>query len=83
LLFFGIKKISQLVRSFGKVSVEFQKSRIEINRELQRMKDQTDVSNIGGEKLETIADSLRIEYSNKNDEELRNLIDKEVGKEGN
>ena len=47
------------------------------------MKDQTDVSNIGGEKLETIADSLRIEYSNKNDEELRNLIDKEVGKEGN
>ena len=46
------------------------------------MKDQTDVSNIDREKLETIADSLRIEYSNKNDEELRNAIDKEVGKEG-
>jgi sec-independent protein translocase protein TatA len=45
------------------------------------LKDQTDVANIDREKLETIADTLGIDYSNKNDEELRNAINKEVGKE--
>ncbi len=34
------------------------------------------------EKLETIADTLGIDYSNKNDEELRKAINREVGKEG-
>jgi sec-independent protein translocase protein TatA len=82
LLFFGIKKIPQLARSFGKASAEFQKSKIEANRELQRLKDQTDVSNIDREKLETIADTLGIGYSNKNDEELRKAINRQVGKEG-
>jgi sec-independent protein translocase protein TatA len=82
LLFFGIKKIPQLARSIGKASAEFQKSKIEANRELQRLKDQTDVSNIDREKLETIAETLGIDYSNKNDEELRNAINREVGKEG-
>jgi sec-independent protein translocase protein TatA len=81
LLFFGVKKIPQLARSFGKASAEFQKSKIEANRELKRLKDQTDVANIDREKLETIADTLGIDYSNKNDEELRNAINKEVGKE--
>jgi hypothetical protein len=32
--------------------------------------------------LETIADTLGIDYSNKNDEELRKAINREVGKEG-
>jgi sec-independent protein translocase protein TatA len=45
------------------------------------LKDQTDVSNIDREKLETIADTLGIDYSNKNDDELRNAINKEVTKE--
>jgi sec-independent protein translocase protein TatA len=81
LLFFGVKKIPQLARSFGKASAEFQKSKIEANRELQQLKNQTDVSNIDREKLESIADTLGIDYSNKNDEELRNTINREVGKE--
>src|SRR5512145_938273 len=81
ILFFGVKKIPQLARSFGKASAEFQKSKIEANREIEQLKDQTDVSNIDREKLETIADTLGIDYSNKNDEELRNAINKEVGKE--
>jgi len=81
MLFLGVKKIPQLARSFGKASAEFQKSKIEANRELERLKDQTDVSNIDREKLETIADTLGIDYSNKNDEELRNAINKEIGKE--
>lgn len=81
ILFFGVKKIPQLARSFGKASSEFQKSRIEANKELERLKDQKDDSIIDREKLETIASTLGIDYSNKNDEELRNAINKEVGKE--
>jgi len=81
ILFFGVKKIPQLARSFGKASAEFQKSKLEADRELAPLKDQTDVSNIDREKLETIADTLGIDYSNKNDDELRNAINKEVTKE--
>jgi sec-independent protein translocase protein TatA len=81
ILFFGVKKIPQLARSFGKASAEFQKSKIEANKELERLKDQKDDSIIDREKLETIASTLGIDYSNKNDEELRNAINKEVGKE--
>ena len=82
ILFFGVKKIPQLARSFGKASSEFQKSRIEANKELERLKDQKDDSIIDREKLETIASTLGIDYSNKNDEELRKAINREVGKEG-
>lgn len=81
LLFVGVKKIPQLARSFGKASAEFQKSKIEAKRELEQLKDRTEVSDIDRDKLETIADTLGIDYSNKNDEELRNAINKEVGQE--
>lgn len=54
---------------------------MEANRELERLKDQEDVSNVDREKLESIADTLGIDYSNKNDEELRNAINKEVQNE--
>lgn len=81
ILFFGVKKIPQLAKSVGKASAEFQKSKIEAIRELERLKDRIDVSDIDREKLETIADTLGIDYSNKNNEELRNAIDEEVGKE--
>ena len=83
MLFLGVKKIPQQARSAGKASAEFQKSKIEANRELERLKDRIDVSDIDREKLETIADTLGIDYSNKNDEELRNAINKEVGRERN
>lgn len=81
MLFVGVKKIPQLARSFGKASAEFQKSKIEAKRELEQLKDRTEVSDIDRDKLETIADTLGIDYSNKNDEELRNAINKEVGEE--
>ena len=76
-IFFGVRKIPELARSFGKASAEFQKARIEAKRELQQMKSQ---ENIGREKLETIADSLGIDYTNKNDEELRTAIEIELNK---
>ena len=76
-IFFGVRKIPELARSFGKASAEFQKARIEAKRELQQMKSQ---GNVGREKLETIADSLGIDYTNKNDEELRTAIEIELNK---
>src|SRR5215217_2468887 len=70
-VFFGVRKIPELARSFGKASAEFQKARIEAKRELQEMKSQG--NNVGREKLETIAESLG-DYTNKNDDELRAAI---------
>jgi sec-independent protein translocase protein TatA len=76
-IFFGVRKIPELARSFGKASAEFQKARIEAKRELQQMKTQ---GSIGREKLEAIADSLGIDYTNKNDDELRTAIEIELNK---
>ena len=77
-VFFGVRKIPELAKSFGKASAEFQKARIQAKRELQQMKSEG--SSIGREKLETIADSLGIDYTNKNDDELRTAIEIELNK---
>jgi sec-independent protein translocase protein TatA len=76
-IFFGVRKIPELAKSFGKASAEFQKARIQAKRELQQMQSQ---GNVGREKLETIAESLGIDYTNKNDDELRTAIDIELNK---
>jgi sec-independent protein translocase protein TatA len=76
-IFFGVKKIPELAKSFGKATAEFEKARIEAKRELQQLKSQ---GNVGREKLESIADSLGINYTNKNDDELRAAIDVELNK---
>jgi sec-independent protein translocase protein TatA len=76
-VFFGVKKIPELARSFGKATAEFEKARIEAKRELQQMKSE---GRVGREKLESIAESLGINYTNKNDEELRAAIDLELNK---
>ena len=76
-VFFGVRKIPELARSFGKASAEFHKARIEAKRELQQMKSE---GNVGREKLEAIADSLGIDYTNKNDDELRTAIEMELNK---
>jgi sec-independent protein translocase protein TatA len=76
-VFFGVRKIPELARSIGKASGEFQKAKIEAKRELQDMKSQ---GNVGREKLETIAESLGIDYTNKNDDELRTAIEIELNK---
>ena len=77
-VFFGVRKIPELARSFGKASAEFEKARIEAKRELQQMKSEGNI--VGREKLEAIADSLGIDYTNKNDDELRTAIEIELNK---
>jgi len=76
-VFFGAKKIPELARSFGKATAEFEKARIEAKRELQQLKNE---GRVGREKLEAIADSLKIDYTNKNDDELRSAIELELNK---
>lgn len=76
-VFFGVKKIPELARSFGKATAEYEKARIEAKKELQQIKSQ---GKVGREKLEEIAESLGIDYTNKNDDELRAAIDVELNK---
>ena len=76
-VFFGVKKIPELARSFGKATAEYEKARIEAKKELQQLKSQ---GGVGREKLASIADSLGINYTNKNDDELKAAIDVELNK---
>src|SRR3546814_13636835 len=52
-LFFGVKKIPELARSFGKATAEYEKARIEAKKELAQIKG---TDKIGREKLEEIAE---------------------------
>jgi sec-independent protein translocase protein TatA len=81
-LFFGVKKIPELARSLGKASTEYEKSRIEAKKEIQQIKSHN-TTDVDREKLESIADTLGIDYSTKNDEELRNSIETEIDKSKN
>ena len=77
-LFFGVKKIPELARSFGKARAEYEKARIEVKKELDQIRGK---DKVGREKLEEIAESLGIDYTNKNDDDLRKAIEGAVNKE--
>jgi sec-independent protein translocase protein TatA len=78
ILIFGVKKIPEVARSFGKASGEYEKARFEAKRQLQQIKSQG--INLDREKLEDIADTLGIDHSNKSDNELRIAIEAEINK---
>jgi len=82
-LFFGVKKIPEIARSVGRASSEYQKAKIQAKQELNQMnaKDGVNKSTIDREKLESIADTLGIDSTNKNDAELREAIDLAISKE--
>jgi sec-independent protein translocase protein TatA len=44
-VFFGVRKIPELARSFGKATTEFEKARIEAKKELQQLKSQNTNTN--------------------------------------
>jgi sec-independent protein translocase protein TatA len=77
-IFFGVKKIPELARSFGKATAEYEKARIEAKKELEQIRSK---DKIGREKLEELAESLGIDYTNKNDDELRKAIEGAINKE--
>ncbi|MGB6671789.1 MAG: twin-arginine translocase TatA/TatE family subunit [Candidatus Nitrosopolaris sp.] len=90
---FGAKKVPELARSFGRATTEFEKAKIEAKRELQRVKDlgtttststSTTATNVQDrEKLESVANTLGINYSEMSDEELRSAIQAEINKDKN
>ncbi len=77
LLIFGVKKIPQLAKSFGRAQGEYEKAKIEMRREVDRIKT-GEISE--REKLESIAEKLNIDYTNKTDDELRKAIEANIGK---
>lgn len=83
-IFFGAKKIPELARSMGKASSEFQKARLEAKRSIANdMHPEPDPKrSVDREKLESIAETLGVDYSNKDDQDLRNAIDEELKKQG-
>ena len=79
-IIFGAKKIPELARSFGKATSEFEKARIQAKKEIDKLHNADRVTR---EKLESIADTLRIDYIGKDDESLKKDIDAAIkrGKE--
>ncbi len=67
-LLFGAKKIPELARSLGKAAGEYEKARLEAEREIRGYTS----NNIkpSREKLEEIAKALGIDYEDKSDDEL-------------
>ena len=71
-IIFGAKKIPELARSFGKATSEFEKARILAKKEVDKLHNEDKVTR---EKLESIADTFRIDYMGKDDESLKKDID--------
>ena len=83
ILFFGAKKIPELARSLGKASSEFQRARIDAKKTLENDKYSSPTKSVDREKLASIAETLGVDYTNKNDEDLRLAIELELKKQNN
>ena len=83
-IFFGAKKIPEIARSMGRATSEFQRARVEAKKALANETSNQEKSQqiIDREKLESIAETLGVDYSNKDDQDLRNAIDEELKKQG-
>jgi sec-independent protein translocase protein TatA len=88
-LLFGSKKLPEFSRMVGKAMGEYEKARIITQRDFsESISSRTNdyvgpkvVSPINSEreKLETVAHSLGIEFTNESDDELRKLISNKMG----
>lgn len=85
-IIFGAKKIPELARTFGRAPTEFEKGRLEAKKELQKIKDSGPTPEADPqqrEKLESVAKTLGIDYSQMSDDELRSAIRTEINKDRN
>ena len=78
IVLFGSKKVPEIARAFGRTSTEFQKAKIEAKREIEKIKNPG--INSHRERLEQVADTLGIDYSDKTDDDLRNSIETEINR---
>lgn len=73
IILFGAKKLPDLAKAVGRAQSDYEKARREAAQEIKQMKSQD--GSIGREKLEELAVTLGIDYTNKNDDELKAAID--------
>ncbi len=68
----------------GRATSEFQKARVEAKKSLANETNNQEKAQqtIDREKLESIAETLGVDYSNKDDQDLKNAIDEELKKQG-
>ncbi len=81
----GTNRLPEVARKFGKIAGEYNKTKNEVQNQF---KDVTNSNlSIAGpvendrQKLETIAKSLEIDFTNKTDGELREIISLKIGKQ--
>jgi sec-independent protein translocase protein TatA len=84
ILFLGTKRLPDASRKIGKIMGEYNKTKNMVQNELQKATTSYNLSIQGPveterQKLETIAKSLGIDYINKTDDELKNLIALKMG----
>ena len=86
ILFLGTKRLPDASRKIGKIMGEYNKTKNMVQNELQKATTDYNISVQGPveterQKNEIIAKSLGIDFSNKSDEELKNLIASKLGKQ--
>ena len=85
-LFLGSKRLPELSRKLGKAVGEYNKTKNMVQNELQNATTGYNI-NVQGpvqterQKLEMTAKSLGVDFLNKSDEELRNIIASKMGKQ--
>ena len=85
-LFLGSKRLPEISRKIGKAVGEYNKTKNMVQNELQNATTGYNI-NVQGpvqterQKLEMMAKSLGVDFLNKSDEELRNIIASKMGKQ--
>jgi len=84
ILFLGTKRLPDASRKIGKIVGEYNKTKNMVQNELQKATTSYNIPVQGPveterQKLETIAKSLGIDFSNKTDDELKNMIASKMG----
>jgi len=85
ILLVGTKRLPEASRKIGKIVGEYNKTKNVVQNEFQKAKGDFSIPVEGPvmserQKLETIAKSLDIDYTNKTDNDLRDLITSKLGK---
>ncbi len=81
----GAKRLPEVARKFGKAAGEYNKTKNEVQNQFKDFAN-TNLEVTGPiqnerQKLEKIAKSLGVDFNNKSDDELRNIITSKIGKQ--
>ena len=81
----GAKRLPEVARKFGKAAGEYNKTKNEVQNQFKDFSN-TNLEVAGPiqnerQKLEKIAKSLGVDFNNKSDDELREIITSKIGKQ--